>query len=455
MWGLSEWKPIACGSVAVVWEARQLSLNRLVAVKVYQRELDERARRRFLREAAAAGKLSDHPGIVSVYDAGVLPDDRPYLIMELCPGGSLAQWLNPDAQPSEEEVRRIGVRIADALAAAHASGVLHRDVNPASILIDSQGDPRLADFGLAAVAGAEEAATEALPATPAYAAPEAFSTKPLTEAADVFSLAATLYAVLAGYPPRNVGAPLVTSEEMVRLAERPIEPLPGVNRHLMDALLAALTNDPSARPTAAGFREQLATAAMLPQSGVAGIAQSATPTSHSISTATAVDSQRAPPAASTPPHRRRNLVVRVAAVTTVVIAIMAAATAWLVNERAPSRSPAAITQSAVPTAPSTSSPPSPSPVQEQVIHVGKVPDSAKPFETVRIRGTYRGGEDSIVRLQCWEEDKWLAFPLPTRTDRSGQFTAYVEFGQPGRYRLRLLDPDTGVMSKTFVLEVKG
>ena len=87
--------------------------------------------------------------------------------------------------------------------------------------------------------------------------------------------------------------------------------------------------------------------------------------------------------------------------------------------------------------------------------MGKVPDSAKPFETVQIRGTYRGGEDSIVRLQCWEEDKWLAFPLPTRTDRSGQFTAYVEFGQPGRYRLRLLDPDTGVMSKTFVLEVKG
>ena len=167
IWGLSEWKPIACGGVAVVWEARQLSLNRLVAVKVYQRELDERARRRFLREAAAAGKLSDHPGIVSVYDAGVLPDDRPYLIMELCPGGSLTQWLNPDAQPSEEEVRRIGVRIADALAAAHASGVLHRDVKPASILIDSQGDPRLADFGLAAVAGAEEAAAEALPATPA------------------------------------------------------------------------------------------------------------------------------------------------------------------------------------------------------------------------------------------------------------------------------------------------
>jgi serine/threonine protein kinase len=80
--GLSEWRQLARGGLAVVWEARQLSLNRLVAVKVYQRELDESGRRHFLREATAAGRLSDHPGIVSVYDAGVLVDGRPYLIME-------------------------------------------------------------------------------------------------------------------------------------------------------------------------------------------------------------------------------------------------------------------------------------------------------------------------------------------------------------------------------------
>ena len=124
----------------MVWEARQLSLDRLVAVKVYQRELDEGDRRRFLREAAAAGRLSDHPGIVTAHDAGILPDDRPYLIMELCPGGSLTQWLKPENRPSEERVRQVGVRIADALAAAHACGVLHRDVKPANILIDSYGN---------------------------------------------------------------------------------------------------------------------------------------------------------------------------------------------------------------------------------------------------------------------------------------------------------------------------
>ena len=112
-------------------------------------------------------------------------------------------------------------------------------------------------------------------------------------------------------------------------------------------------------------------------------------------------------------------------------------------------------QDAVPTTPSAGNKKSAPSTVEHVIQVEKVDHSAKPFQTVRIKGTYRGGSDAILRLQCWEEGKWLAFPLPTKTDRSGQFTAYVEFGQPGRYRLRLLDPDTGVMSKPVVLAIKG
>ena len=159
--GLSDWRPLARGGRSVVWAARQLSLDRLVAVKVYQRELDEGDRRRFLREAAAA-RLSDHPAIVTVHDAGVLPDDRPYLIMDLWSGGSLSQWLKPDNRPSQERVRQVGVRIADALAAVHACGALHRDIKPANILIDSFGNPGLADFGLAAMAGAETTAADVL-----------------------------------------------------------------------------------------------------------------------------------------------------------------------------------------------------------------------------------------------------------------------------------------------------
>jgi hypothetical protein len=91
----------------------------------------------------------------------------------------------------------------------------------------------------------------------------------------------------------------------------------------------------------------------------------------------------------------------------------------------------------------------------ETIQVEDVPDSARPFETVRIQGTYRGGGDTFLRVQRWEGGEWLAFPIPTKTDQSGQFTAHVEFGQPGRYRLRVLDPGSGLASKTFVIVIEG
>jgi len=81
--------------------------------------------------------------------------------------------------------------------------------------------------------------------------------------------------------------------------------------------------------------------------------------------------------------------------------------------------------------------------------------SARAFETVRIRGKYPGGAETFLRVQRWEGDKWIAFPVPTKTDQSGKFTTYVEFEQPGRYKLRVLHPGTGVRSKTFVVVIKG
>jgi hypothetical protein len=93
--------------------------------------------------------------------------------------------------------------------------------------------------------------------------------------------------------------------------------------------------------------------------------------------------------------------------------------------------------------------------EESTIQLEDLPESAGPFETVRVQGTYRGGADTFLRVQRWEGGRWLAFPLPTKTDQSGRFTAYVELGQPGRYRLRVLDPDSGVTSKTFVLAITG
>jgi len=82
-------------------------------------------------------------------------------------------------------------------------------------------------------------------------------------------------------------------------------------------------------------------------------------------------------------------------------------------------------------------------------------DAAKPFQTVEIQGTYRGGADTSLRVQRWEGGQWLDFPLPTVTDQAGQFTAYVELGGPGRYRLRLLDPNSGVTSTPSELVIKS
>src|SRR4249919_1278437 len=103
--GISDWEPLARGGFATVWRARQPPLNRPVAVKVDARTLDaESERRRFLGEAAAAGNLSGHPCIVTVYDTGILADGHPYLVMRYCSGGSLTSWLQPDNRQSVERI---------------------------------------------------------------------------------------------------------------------------------------------------------------------------------------------------------------------------------------------------------------------------------------------------------------------------------------------------------------
>ena len=277
--GLTDWRPLARGGFAVVWEARQSSLDRLVAVKIITRRLDNpEERARFLRESGAAGRMSSHPGIVTVHDAGLLDDDRPYLVMELCTGGSLTRRLAPENRPDPAWVRDVGVRIADALDAAHALGVLHRDVKPANVLIDAYGHAGLADFGLAVMTDPGMELEETLEAlTPAYAPPEAFAPHAPTASGDVYSLAATLYALLCGHAPRAVdpgGAdPDLTAAQVVLAhLDDPVERLPDVDPGLMDVLMQALDDEPAARPTAAGFRDALAalplgapTAALLPE----------------------------------------------------------------------------------------------------------------------------------------------------------------------------------------------
>ena len=195
---------IGKGGFATVYRGWQVAVGREVAVKVDNRVLSsERDRRRFVREVTAAGRLSGHPHVIDIYDAGTLDDGRPYMVMEFCPGGSLADAVHRNGVLNPARVREIGIKIADALAAAHASGVLHRDVKPANILVNRYGMVGLSDFGLASIlAGEGDQSVTREAFTPAYASPESFHGHEPTVAGDLYSLAATLYDLLAGRPPR-------------------------------------------------------------------------------------------------------------------------------------------------------------------------------------------------------------------------------------------------------------
>jgi serine/threonine protein kinase len=192
---------LARGGYATVYRATQVSVAREVAVKVENRTLDnERDQRRFLREARAAGRMSSHPHVVDLFDAGVTADQHPYLIMELCDGSYAERMRSSPLAPVE--AREVGVKIADALADAHQLGVLHRDVKPANILCSRFGEPALADFGLAILAETRDSSVTLEVLTPAYAPPEMFRHSAPSPAVDVYALCATLYAVMRGKPPR-------------------------------------------------------------------------------------------------------------------------------------------------------------------------------------------------------------------------------------------------------------
>ena len=145
--GLTGLRVLARGGYATVYRATQTSIGRDVAVKVENRTLEtDHDRNRFMREARAAGRMSGHPHVIDLFDAGVTLDGHPFLIMELCDCSYAERMKKELLKPLE--VRDVGAKIADALADAHALGVGHRDVKPANILCTSFGEPALADFGV-------------------------------------------------------------------------------------------------------------------------------------------------------------------------------------------------------------------------------------------------------------------------------------------------------------------
>jgi serine/threonine protein kinase len=273
------------GRFGVVHRARQLSVDREVAVRIDTRV--PRDQRRFLREVEAAGRLSAHPHVVEIHDAGVLADSRPYLVMELCPGGSLAGR----APMPPREVAEIGQNLADALAAAHDLGVLHGDIKPANILVKHYGTVGLADFGLAALM---------------EAAPEAFPLRPPTPRSDVYALSATLYTLLAGLPAE--GEPEI------------VEDVPGAPPQLMAVLRRGLAIDPAHRyPDAAALRADLSQLTVGDFSGPRQTITTATPTEGDTRSSAASGRPARQDSLPTGAPRRRTTLLVVAALAVVLV----------------------------------------------------------------------------------------------------------------------------------------
>lgn len=263
--GVTDAEQIGQGGFGKVYKAHQAELNRDVAVKVLTNvDLDTDAHQRFVREARSIGRLSGHPNVVGVYAQGITRDGAPFLIMELCSGGSLGDRLRQGQRLSWQEATDIIIKIAGALHTAHEAGILHRDIKPANLLIDTYGTPKLADFGIARV-GTEISMTQTgmMAGSPAHIAPELVAGNKPTAATDVYSLASTLFALITGRAPfvRETDTSLLALVQRITNEPAPHLSQWGVPAPIADLVVAALAKQPQQRPrTADEFARALMTA---------------------------------------------------------------------------------------------------------------------------------------------------------------------------------------------------
>jgi eukaryotic-like serine/threonine-protein kinase len=259
--GLTYIRPLGSGGFADVFLYEQDMPRRDVAVKVLPSDVrDADLRRMFNAEADVLAHLSAHPSIVTVYQAGISADGRPYIVMEFCPG-SLTQRYRIERIPVEE-VLTIGVKMASALEAAHRAGLVHRDVKPSNILVTTFGAPVLADFGISSSLS-RETADEVLAMSIPWSAPEVIAEQTAgTVLSEVWSLGATVYSLLAGHSPferRERGQN--TKEQLRRRIARATYtdvPRADVPASLQTVLARSMSRDPRQRHASArDFAEAL------------------------------------------------------------------------------------------------------------------------------------------------------------------------------------------------------
>jgi serine/threonine-protein kinase len=263
--------PLGSGGMAQVWRARDLVLGRDVAVKLLAPSFGDRAARaardRIRAEAQVAARLA-HPNIAGVYDFGESRQGShgraPYIVMELVHGDTLAARIAGQRGDPMHWRTAVGIaaQAAAALAAAHACGVVHRDIKPGNVMLARTG-VKVVDFGIAAAVGALDEAGDELLGTPAYVAPERFAGRPAAPATDVYALGVMLYQCLAGTLPW----PAHTITELIRAhREQPPEPLPpidGLPADVIELCEQCLSKNPDDRPASLYAAVVLAEAAGL------------------------------------------------------------------------------------------------------------------------------------------------------------------------------------------------
>jgi eukaryotic-like serine/threonine-protein kinase len=244
-------EPLGAGGMSRVVAAHDRLLHRRVAVKLIRDELvgDEASRQRLLREARAAAGLH-HPHTVAVFDVGQ-DEQRPFIVMELIEGETLADRLRREGRLEPAEAVRIVSAVLEALAAAHARGLVHRDVKPSNILLPAEGGVKLADFGIAKELSGLSAgltATGRVLGTPRYLAPEQAAGHDATPASDLYALGAVLYECLAGRPPFEAENPLAVALAHQQQAVPPLsDAVPGLPATLEVVVERALAKQPADR----------------------------------------------------------------------------------------------------------------------------------------------------------------------------------------------------------------
>jgi eukaryotic-like serine/threonine-protein kinase len=248
------------GGMATIFRATDSKLGREVAVKVLRPEFGSDAQfvERFRHEAQAAASLN-HPNIVAVYDYGTDPAG-PYIVMEQVAGGDLSVALGEHGALPPTAVARIGQQVADALAAAHARGLVHRDIKPSNILLSPDGRVQVADFGIAHVAARSPVTSTGITlGSVLYFSPEQARGDTSSPASDVYSLGLVMYELLTGQRPFSGDSPAAVA--VARLSggvPSPMRVRPETPPALDAIVRWCLAVDPAARPTAADLSQALA-----------------------------------------------------------------------------------------------------------------------------------------------------------------------------------------------------